>query len=388
MPQPSSLDMAKKLVSFDTTSRNSNLELISFVADYLREIGVDSTVIHNDEGTKANLWATIGPADVPGVVLSGHTDVVPVDGQEWRTPPFEAAVDGDRLYGRGTSDMKSFIAVALAHAPAMAKTDLKMPIHFAFSYDEEIGCLGVHGIIKHVGGISPRPRAVIVGEPTEMRVVNAHKGVFSFRTTVRGLEAHSSATHVGVNAIMYAAELIGFLSELARERREERPHNHHFDPPYTSVHVGTIRGGTALNIIPKECSFVWEYRLLPGEDDREIISRFEEFADSVVLPKMQAVSAQAAIVTEARSRVAPLVAEAGSPAETLAMLLAGTNKTSVVSFGTEGGIFQEAGIPTVVCGPGSILQAHKPDEFIELSQIRACEEFVARLTEYAAGQRI
>lgn len=386
MPQPSTIDQVKALIGYDTTSRNSNLALIDYVADYLTALGVNPQVIHSEDGTKANLWATIGPRDVPGVVLSGHTDVVPVDGQDWTTPPFEATASGSRMFGRGTSDMKSFIAVALAQAPRMVSADLKMPIHFAFSYDEEVGCLGVHGIVKHIGGIEPLPRAVIVGEPTEMRVVNAHKGVFAFRTTVRGFEAHSSATHVGVNAVMYAAELISFLSDLARERREDRQHDHHFDPPFTSVHVGTVRGGTALNIIPKECTFVWEYRLLPGEDEQEIVSRFEEYAERTVLPKMRAVSSEAAIVTEPKGRVSPLIADSGSAAETLAMLLTGSNETGVVSFGTEGGIFQEAGIPTVVCGPGSIMQAHKPDEFIELSQIEACEEFVERLIGYASNQ--
>ncbi len=386
MSHTNTIELLKALIGYDTTSRNSNLELIGFVRDYLANLGTGVEVITSDDGNKANLWATIGPPGVPGVVLSGHTDVVPVDGQDWSSDPFEARIADNRVFGRGASDMKSFIAVALSHAPAMAKADLKMPIHFAFSYDEEVGCLGVHGIVKHIATKPPLPRAVIVGEPTEMRVVNAHKGVFGFRTTVRGFEAHSSATHIGVNAVMYAAELISFLSELARERRDDRPHNHHFDPPYTSVHVGTVRGGTALNIIPKECSFLWEYRLLPGEDENEIIERFEMFAAETVLPKMRAVSKQAEIATERKSRVSPLVAEADSPAETLAMLLSGTNKTSVVSFGTEGGIFQEAGVPTVVCGPGSILQAHKPDEYIDISQIQACELFVSKLIDYAANQ--
>jgi len=386
MSGSTSTDLVKALVGYDTTSRNSNLELIAFIGDYLAGLGVSSEIIQSEDGNKANLWATIGPADVPGIVLSGHTDVVPVDGQEWSTDPFTASESDGRLYGRGTSDMKGFIAAALAAAPRMIKASLKTPIHFAFSYDEEVGCLGVHGIVSHMSGRSPLPRAVIVGEPTEMRVVNAHKGVFGFRTTVRGVEAHSSATHIGVNAIMYAADLIAFLSELARERREDREHDHAFDPPYTTVHVGTVRGGTALNIIPKECSFVWEYRLLPGESETEIIDRFEAYAAETVLPRMKAVSEAADIVTERKSRVSPLIAESESAAETLAMLLAETNKTSVVSFGTEGGIFQDAGVPTVICGPGSILQAHKPNEFIDIAQIKACDVFLERLIAYAAGQ--
>jgi acetylornithine deacetylase len=382
------LAMAKKLVSYDTTSRDSNLDLIGFAADYLKGLGIDATLIHNGEKTKANLYATIGPADVPGVVLSGHTDVVPVDGQDWSTNPFEPVESEGRLFGRGTSDMKSFIATALALAPDMVAADLKMPIHFAFSYDEEVGCLGVHGIISHLSGIAPLPRAVIVGEPTDMKVVNAHKGVFAYRTSVHGLEAHSSATHIGVNAVMYAAQLVSYLAELAKDQRENHGDHHRFDPPYTTVHVGTIRGGTALNIIPKECSFVWEYRLIPGQSEQAILDRFNAYANDVVLPQMKEVSAQADIVTEAKGRVAPLVPESDSPAETLAMMLAGTNQTDVVSYGTEGGIFQEAGVPTVVCGPGNILQAHKPDEYIEIAQIDACEQFLRKLIDVAATQSI
>jgi acetylornithine deacetylase len=382
------LAMAKKLVSYDTTSRDSNLDLIGFAADYLKGLGIDATLIHNGEKTKANLYATIGPADVPGVVLSGHTDVVPVDGQDWSTNPFEPVESEGRLFGRGTSDMKSFIATALALAPDMVAADLKMPIHFAFSYDEEVGCLGVHGIISHLSGIAPLPRAVIVGEPTDMKAVNAHKGVFAYRTSVHGLEAHSSATHIGVNAVMYAAQLVSYLAELAKDQRENHGDHHRFDPPYTTVHVGTIRGGTALNIIPKECSFVWEYRLIPGQSEQAILDRFNAYANDVVLPQMKEVSAQADIVTEAKGRVAPLVPESDSPAETLAMMLAGTNQTDVVSYGTEGGIFQEAGVPTVVCGPGNILQAHKPDEYIEIAQIDACEQFLRKLIDVAATQSI
>ncbi len=388
MKQYTPLELTKKLVSFDTTSRESNLNLIAFAASYLETLGVSSRLIHNADSTKANLYATIGPADVPGVVLSGHTDVVPVDGQDWTTPPFEPVESGGQLFGRGTSDMKSFIATALALAPDMVAANLKMPIHFAFSYDEEVGCLGVHGIVDHLTGITPLPRTVIVGEPTDMKVVNAHKGVFAFRTSVHGLEAHSSATHLGVNAVMFAAELIAHLSEMAKEQREGNRTNDRFSPPYTTVHVGLVRGGTALNIIPKECSFVWEYRLLPGEDEDEIFQKFDNYANEVVLPRMKEISQRGAIVTERTGRVAPLVPEADSPAETLAMMLAGTNQTDVVSYGTEGGIFQEAGIPTVVCGPGNILQAHKPDEYIEIAQIDACEQFLKKLIGVAATQRI
>ena len=256
-----SIEMIKKLVSFDTTSRVSNLELIYFVRDYLSEFGVESHLMHDDSGEKANLYATIGPTEVPGSVLSGHTDVVPVDGQAWDTNPFEVVEKDDKLYGRGTSDMKSFIAISLAMAPDFAAKKLKMPIHFALSFDEEVGCLGAPIMIRKMDQFAVKPRAVIVGEPTEMAVVNAHKGVCGFVTRVTGLERHSSETHRGVNAVTYSAELVTFLSEIGAEMRETRSQAESgFDPPYTTVHVGTIQGGTAQNIVPLNCSFSWEYR--------------------------------------------------------------------------------------------------------------------------------
>jgi acetylornithine deacetylase len=242
----------------------------------------------------------------------------------------------------------------------------------------------VHGIVEHMQSFSTRPFAVIVGEPTSMKVVNAHKGNFSFRTRVTGFEGHSSRTDMGVNAVMYAAELIGFLGRLAEEMRGRAKAESRFDPPYTTVHVGTVKGGTALNIIPKECSFIWEYRLLPGEDEDEVIERFRAFSNDEILPRMKAVSDDAAIVTEARARVPALVPEEGSDAETLVMRLAGTNETLAVSYGTEAGIFQNAHIPAVICGPGNIEQAHKPDEFIDLSEVEACTAFLRRLIAFAA----
>ena len=379
------VEMIRRLVSFDTTSRESNLELISFVADYLEGHGVPSTAIHDDDGRKANLYVTIGPAERAGVILSGHTDVVPVDGQDWSTDPFTVAEADGKLYGRGTADMKSFIATALALVPEMTARRLKMPLHLALSYDEEVGCLGVHGMIGHIEHGAVRPRICIVGEPTSMRVVNAHKGVYSFRTAVRGLEAHSSATHIGVNAIIYASELIAYLGRLAEEIKGRAQTPSRFEPPYTSVHVGLVRGGTALNIIPRECSFVWEYRLLPGEDPDEIPARFADFAKNEIEPRMHAVDAGCSIETEPRARVPALTPEDGSPAESLVMALAGTNRLDAVSYGTEAGIFQDADIPTVVCGPGDILQAHRPDEFIALEQIDACAAFLRRLIDHAAA---
>ena len=375
-----SIEMIKKLVSFDTTSRVSNLELIYFVKEYLSELGVESHLTHDDSGEKANLYATIGPTDVPGIVLSGHTDVVPVDGQAWDTNPFEVVEKDDKLYGRGTSDMKSFIAISLAMAPDFAAKKLKMPIHFALSFDEEVGCLGAPLMIRQMDQFAVKPHAVIIGEPTEMSVVNAHKGVCSFVTRVTGLERHSSETHRGVNAVAYGAELVTFLGGIGAEMRETRSQaDSDFDPPYTTVHVGTIQGGTAQNIVPLICSFSWEYRLMPGEDANEIKDRFQAHVAEVVLPKMQAVDASTAIETEVHAFVPGLAPEDGSPAEALVLALARKNSTGAVSYGTEAGQFQEAGNSVVVCGPGSIAQAHKPNEFIALSEVSACEGFMRRL---------
>ena len=376
------IEMIERLVSYDTTSRDSNLALIHFVRDYLASHGVDSTLIHDETGNKANLYATVGPRDVPGVALSGHTDVVPVDGQPWDTDPFSVVEKDGRLYGRGTSDMKSFSAIALALVPEFCARPLKTPIHFALSFDEEVGCLGAPLMINQLGhALGVKPHIVIVGEPTDMAVVNAHKGVYSFKTRVRGLEVHSSATHRGVNAVQHAATLVHFLTELADEMAGRAEPESGFDPPYTTVHVGTIEGGTAQNIVPLDCAFTWEYRLMPGADPDEIRERFERFSRETVLPRMQAVDSDTGISTELRAQVPGLVPEDGSPAEAIVMALARTNHTGVVAYGTEAGLFQEVGIPTVICGPGSILQAHQPNEYIELSQVRACEAFMRRLLD-------
>ena len=382
-PLPRSLALIEKMIGFDTTSRLSNLALIDFVADYLRGHGIASRKVFDASGKKANLYASIGPDAPGGIVLSGHTDVVPVDGQDWASPPFTATARGSHIYGRGTADMKSFIAIVLALVPEMTARPLRVPLHFAFSYDEEVGCLGVHGLLDLLKSGVPRPRAVIVGEPTMMRVVNAHKGINTFRTVVTGLEAHSSATHQGVNAIQYAAEIIAFLTRLSDEMKAKGGFPR-FDPPHTTVHVGTIQGGTVLNIIPRECRFVWEFRGVPGQDEQEIPARLDAFVQREILPRMQAVSRGTGVRTTPLARVAPLLPTDGSPAETLVMALAETNETHTVAYGTEAGFFQEIGIPAVICGPGDIAQAHRPDEFIALDQVAACETFLRRLIDHAA----
>ncbi len=376
------IEMLRRLVGFDTTSRNSNLELIGFVADYLKGHGVDSTLIHDDDGRKANLFATLGPDRAGGVVLSGHTDVVPVDGQPWDTDPFTLVERDGRRYGRGAADMKSFIAVALALVPEFLRGGLAAPIHLALSYDEEVGCLGAPRLIARIAAAGLEPAAVVIGEPTGMRAVNAHKGIYAFTTTVTGHEAHSSATHVGVNAVMVAAELVGFLAALAEEMKERAGHaaGDGFEPPYTTVHVGTIEGGTALNIIPRRCSFRWEYRLLPGTDANEVVDRFNAFA-ATLEPRMRAVAATAAIATEPTAVVVGLEPDTDSAAARLVMALTGDNRAGKVSFGTEAGLFHQAGMSAVVCGPGHIAQAHTPNEFIDGEQIEACTGFMRRLIE-------
>ena len=374
-------DMLSRLVSFDTTSRDSNLGLVAFVEDYVGAWGLKSRRIPNPEGTKANLLITIGPDVAGGVILSGHTDVVPVDGQPWDTDPFDMVERDGRYYGRGTSDMKAFSAVILSLIPEFVAHPLRTPVHIALSYDEEVGCLGVRPMIADIVRSVPMPRLAIIGEPTNMKVVNAHKGIRSFRTTVTGREAHSSQVDKGVNAVMVAAELIMFLAKLADDMRAKGDPTGRFDPPFTSVQSSTIEGGTALNILARECTFQWEYRYLPGTSQDDIFEAFDHHARNVVLPRLKAIAPEADIVTTVRSHAPALVAREGCPAEALARQLTGANHAEAVSYGTEAGLFQEAGIPSVICGPGDIREAHKPNEYIEITQVAACETFIRRLID-------
>ncbi len=384
-PLYSTRQMLAKLVAFDTTSRFSNLPLIDFIADYLGQYGVESRLTRDKDENKASLFATIGPAGEGGIALSGHTDVVPVDGQEWTSDPFTLTQRGGRLFGRGTCDMKSFIAAVLAMVPYFVKRKLKIPVHLAFSYDEEVGGIGVRPMIARFGADLPKPRIVIIGEPTGMKIVNCHKGMNAFKTIVTGLEAHSSNPHQGVNAIMIAAELIAELGRIAAQIAGRGDADGRFSPPFTSINVGVISGGTALNIIPRSCSFEWEFRNLPGHDRGEIPARLDKFATEKLLPAMQKISPQANIVTRFVSGFPEFAPEEGSPAETLVKRLIKTNETSSASYATEAGLFQGAGTPSVLCGPGDIAQAHQPDEFITLEQIEACARFLQKLADYAAG---
>ena len=382
--QPSSrtLELIERLVAFDTTSRNSNLELIGFVSDLLAEMGIDSELVHDADGGKANLYATLGPGDRPGIALSGHTDVVPVDGQPWSSDPFRVETRDGRLYGRGTSDMKSFIAACLALAPEFLARPIQTPLHLAFSHDEEVGCVGVRSLLARLAEREVRPKGCIVGEPTEMKVIRAHKGKLSFRCHVRGREAHSSLVDQGVNAVEAAAEAIACLKGIARRFRDQGPYDPELSPPYTSVHTGVVQGGTALNIVPLDCWFDFEIRHLPEDDPREVHAELETFVAERLLPEMQAVDAATGFRFEEISRIAGLSVDEETEIVQLCKALTGANRTGKVSFGTEAGLFQEmAGIPTVVCGPGSIEQAHKPDEYISLDQVAQCEAFLRRLFE-------
>jgi acetylornithine deacetylase len=381
----SSQEMLSRLVSFDTTSRDSNLELISFVEDYAKSYGLAPRRIPNPEGTKANLLISVGPQEPGGIILSGHTDVVPVDGQDWHTDPFAMVEREGKYFGRGTSDMKAFSAVILSLFPELTRRPLKTPVHIALSYDEEVGCLGVRPMIADIVKSVPMPRLAIIGEPTDMKVVNAHKGIRSFRTTVTGREAHSSQTDKGVNAVMVAAELIMHLAKLAEDMRRRGDPSGRFDPPYTTVQSSTIEGGTALNILARHCLFQWEFRYLPGTSQDEILDAFNAYATKEVLPRLKAIAPESDIVTKPRAHVPALVATDGCPAEALAKQLTGRNHAEAVAYGTEAGLFQEAGIPSVVCGPGNIQQAHKPNEFIEISQVAACEQFIRKLIDHAAA---
>ena len=385
-PQQRSIDLIEKLVGFDTVSSRSNMALIEFVRDHLARFGVDSRLVLDETGAKANLYATIGPESLSGVMLSGHTDVVPVDGQNWSTDPFELSARDGRLYGRGAADMKSFVAVALAHVGEMVDADLTMPIHLAFSYDEEVGCVGVRRLIDMISGLSVRPALCVVGEPTSMKVAIAHKGKRAMRVKVRGLECHSSLAPHGVNAVEYAAELVVFIRAIADRLRKSGNRDDGFDVAFTTLHTGIIHGGTALNIVPADCHFDFEIRNLPAEDAEGYVEEIRRFAKEDLVPRMQAVDATTDIAFEDLSGYPGLDTDPADEVVTLAKALAGENGHTKIAFGTEGGLFsRNAGIPTVVCGPGSIEQAHKPDEYVSLEQVALCERFMRRLIDHLAA---
>lgn len=367
-------EMISRLVGFDTVSRNSNLELIHFARDYLAQHGIDSQLVPNADGSKANLFATVGPMTEGGIVLSGHTDVVPVTGQPWDTDPFTVVQKDGRLYGRGTCDMKSFIAIALAKVPDMLRSGLKRPIHFALSYDEEVGCQGAPAMIERMAAELPKPSAVVIGEPTSMRPIMAHKGLAILRTTVTGHEAHSSQIQRGVSAVMTAAKLINHIESMTSENGQKADPDSLFVPPFSTLHVGVVHGGTAVNIISRECTFTWDVRVLPGETLSLYLEPFKQYCQELLVA-MRKIAPEANIVTEVLADAPPL-ADDGGVAQALAQRLSGHKCCGVVPYGTEGGQFQRAGFSVVVCGPGSIDQAHQPNEYIDIDQISACETFI------------
>jgi acetylornithine deacetylase len=380
---PASLDWLRTLVGFDTTSRDSNLQLIGHVRDYLAGLGVPATLVYDAEKRKANLYATLGPTDRPGILLSGHTDVVPVDGQDWHSDPFRVVEKDGRLYGRGTCDMKGFVAVCLAYAPRFLERGLETPIHLAFSYDEEVGCIGVRRLIDMMNGLGVKPKMCIVGEPTDMQVTIGHKGKHSYRARVRGVEAHSSLAPSGVNAVEFAAEAVAYLKGMARRIAAEGPFDAQYDVPHTTVHTGTIHGGTALNIVPKDCTFDFEFRYLPEIGPEGYFAEFERYLQDTLEPEMHAIDPTAGFAIEELSSIPGLNMDPGEEVVTFAKSLAGRNDHGKVAFGTEAGLFQQrAGIPTVVCGPGSVDQAHKPNEFVSLDQIEKCERFMQKLMDH------
>ena len=379
------LDWLARLVAFDTESAKSNRALIDAVAAHLEAWGVPHAIVPNAAGDKAALFATLGPMQDGGIVLSGHTDVVPVAGQDWTSDPFTLRVTQDRAYGRGAVDMKGFCALALSLVPDMLAAGLTRPIHLLFSYDEETTCLGVADTIARFGADLPRPGAVIVGEPTDLEVADAHKSVTTFLTTVHGHEAHSSKPQLGANAVMAAAELISGLNAIADAMIARGDASGRFDPPATTVHVGTIQGGTARNILPKLCSFHWEFRGLPDLDPEEVPRLFAERVEAVTRERLNRHGAFGRVETLCEVAVPGLAPEPGSEAEQIALRLAGRNRTVSVPYATEAGRFQAAGIPTIVCGPGSIDQAHQPDEFITLRALAEGEAFLRRLIRDCAA---
>jgi acetylornithine deacetylase len=374
-----SVEMLRKLVAFPTVSRDSNLELIYFIRDALEPYGPEIRVTYDDDKHKANLFATLGPRGEPGIALSGHTDVVPTEGQDWTTDPFHMVEKDGKVYGRGTSDMKGFIACVLAAVPTFMERGLKTPLHLAFSYDEEVGCIGVGRLIADLQRAGVRPRACIVGEPTEMKPVIAHKGKKGYRCLVRGLAGHSAYAPHGVNAVEYAAEAVAFLKGLERRHMGKGPYDRAFDVAHTTIHTGVIRGGTALNVIPHECCFDFEFRHLPGDDPDRILQELKDYIGKQLEPEMRAVHAAAGFTIEPLSAIPVLDTGPENEIVALAQELSGSTEIGKVSFGTEASQFQKAGIPAVVCGPGSILQAHKPNEYVTVEQIERCDQFLKRL---------
>jgi len=377
----STLHYLEKLIAFPTVSRDSNLDLIGFIAEELKGLGITSTLIHNEDGKKANLWATIGPANAPGVALSGHTDVVPVEGQNWSSNPFKLTARNGKLLGRGSADMKGFIASCLHLAHNAVKRKLHTPLHFAFSYDEEIGCIGVRRMLDMLKTMPMRPRLCIVGEPTMLQVVTAHKGKLGYRVIAHGLEAHSSLAPIGANAIYMACDLIAEIRQLQEDIAAHGPRDGDYEVAYTTLHVGKIVGGEVMNIVPNRTSFDFEIRYLPEVDGPALFARIQTAAEKVAT-KFRNVFPQARYEFVNLQSYPALNTPVDSDAVNFVCALTGGNSTGKITFGTEGGLFQqELGIPAVVCGPGNIAVAHKPDEYVSQEQMTQCDAMLLRLLD-------
>jgi acetylornithine deacetylase len=381
-----SIDILEALVGFDTTSRNSNLALVAWIEGYLDRFGIAHERIPDRTGTKTNVWATIGPAATAGYILSGHTDVVPVDGQAWTSDPFRLTRRDGRLYGRGAADMKGFLACCLAAVPDMAARGLAQPIHLAISYDEEVGCIGVRDLIARLRDAPVKPLGCFVGEPTLMGVVTGHKGKRSLRVSVHGRTCHSSLAPQGVNAVEYAARLIVKIRDIAERLAREGARDPLYDVPYTTGHTGIVSGGTALNIVPDLCVFEFEFRSIAADDVDALVDEVVRYGRETLEPAMKAVAPQAGVTFEDKSGFPGLETPAANDLVVLAKKLAGASDHSKVAFGTEGGLFAAGGIPSVVVGPGSIDQAHKADEFVAIGELEKCGGFLDRLVTHCAGR--
>lgn len=380
---PRSLELAQALVRMNTISANSNLQLIELAQSHLAALGVKSRITYNAERTKANLFATLGEGKPAGVIVSGHTDTVPWDGQDWSVDPLSATVRDGRLYGRGSADMKSFIAVALANAERFLASEAPFAVHFAFSYEEEIGCFGVKELIADMRDAGIKPLACIVGEPTSMVPAIAHKGVYRYRCCVRGKEAHSSLTPKSVNAIEMAARVIGKVRDMAEGFEREEPRYEGFDVPFSTASVGQFHGGIADNVVPRDAEFRYEFRDLPTADAKRMQQELLAYAGSLE-PAMKKVAPDAGFSFDTICEIPSFLGSANDAITKLAQRLSGEERTTLVAFGTEAGLFKNAGIPTVVCGPGSIEQAHQPDEYVSLEQLARCELFMHRLASSPA----
>jgi acetylornithine deacetylase len=372
--------LLSKLIAFDTTSTTSNLELIDYIRNYLDDYSIKSLLIPNDDNTRANLYATIGPDDIGGVMLSGHTDVVPTSGQNWNSDPYRIKSDDDAFYGRGACDMKGFIACALAGVPQMANQRLKTPIHLAFSYDEEIGCVGVKKLINAMESFEVKPRIGLIGEPTDMKMIVGHKGKAAFKVKLTGSSCHSAYITNGVNAVEYAAELVSFIRKM-NLKVQQQPLDNSYNVPHSTFHVGNINGGTALNIVPKSCQFEFEVRNLPQEQLDSLMHDVKHYAKDVLLPDMKTKYEHCDIKFEPIASYPGLHTDIKSSVINYTRLINPIDEMGDnVSFGTEAGLFdQQLGINSVVCGPGSIDQAHKPDEFVSRSQIQICDQMITNL---------